>query len=146
MKLLTAFLLLLELSTSQAVDCTGLPDNALLAARLQVLVDSDGGEGGDTVIVQGEPYYTCKVQGSTMGTYQQLSVIMVYNTTDNSDPRVRQYEWDCVDLGGGTWDSRSGSLTTVDSSVDYKNIDVRTNCSSCTNTAGNDHHCECKLH
>ena len=141
MKLLTAFLLLLELSTSQAVDCTGLPDNALLAARLQVLVDSDGGEGGETVIiVQGGPYYTCKVEGSTEGTYQQLSVIMVYNTSGDSALSVSQYEWDC---GHDTqWDSRSGSLTTVDGSVNYENIGVRTDCSSCTNTASNDNHCE----
>ena len=37
---------------------------------------------------------------------------------------------------------RSGSLNTVDGSVDYENIEVLTNCSECTEDATNDHHCE----
>ena len=105
------------------------------------------GEGGDAVIeLEDGPFYTCLVQGTTMGTYQQLSVIVEYIVTSSSDTslRVSQIEMDCTDIGGGTrlWNGRSGSLNTVDGSVDYENIEVLTNCSRCTETVTNDHHCE----
>ena len=107
-------------------------------------MDSEGGEGGATISAQDGPYYTCQVQGTIMETYQQLSIIMTYNTNNNAAIRVRQFELDCYDLGNDNsdWDSRSGSLITVGNTVDYMNIAVFTNCSACTGTNTNDNHCQ----
>ena len=140
------FLLLLVLLPlhSEATDCTGLPDDGIVEINLQVLVDSEGGEGDDVIVVQDGPFYTCLVQGTTMGTYQQLSVILAYVVTGSSDTslRVSRFDMDCIPFDGGIWVERSGSLNTVDGSVDYENITVLTNCSECTEDATNDHHCQ----
>ena len=128
----------------EATDCTGLPDDDIVDSRLQNLVNTEGGEGGAQIHVQDGPFFTCLVQGTTMGTYQQLSVITTYTVPTSSDTslRVAQFEMDCINFNGGKWNGRSGSLNTVDGSVDYENIEVRTNCSECTENATNDHHCE----
>ena len=129
---------------SEATDCAGLPDDSTVEYRLQVLFNSEGGEEPQSVLAQDGPFYTCLVQGTTMGTYQQLSVIMTYTVPTSSDTslRVSQFDMDCIPFDGGIWVERSGSLNTVDGSVDYENIGVLTNCSECTETATNDHHCE----
>ena len=139
---LNVFVLVLLPLYSEAADCTGLPSDSIVEIRLQNLFNSEGGEGTQTIAVQDGPFYTCLVQGTTMGTYQQLSVIATYTVSGDTSLRVSQIEMDCIDLFGGTWDGRSGSLNTVDGSVDYENIEVLTNCSECTETATNDHHCE----
>ena len=101
--ILLVLLVLLPLY-SEATDCTGLPSNETIILRLQNLVDSEGGEGQQTIAVQDGPFYTCLVQGTTMGTYQELSVIMTYTVPTSSDTSVRvsQIEMDCTDIGGGT--------------------------------------------
>ena len=128
----------------EATDCTGLPDDDIVKSRLQNLVSSEGGEGSTDIQVQDGPFHTCLVQGTTMGTYQQLSVIMTYTVPASSDTslRVNQFEMNCFNFNNGFWLERSGSLNTVDGSVDYVNITVLTNCSECTEDATNDHHCE----
>ena len=142
-----SILLLLYLHTEAlATDCTGLPTNETVRLRLQNLVSSGGGEVDAQITVEDGPFFTCLVQGTTMGTYQQLSVIAAYIVTSSSDTSVRvsQIEMDCTDIGGGDrlWNGRTGSLNTVDGSVDYQNLGVLTNCSECTEDATNDHHCE----
>ncbi len=128
---------------SEAVDCTGVPSNSVLRDRLQALVDSEGGEGGQLLDQIGGPFYTCQVQGSAMGTYHMLSAIVTYNIDGDATVRVRQFEMTCIEFDGvRSWETVTGSLTEVDSSVDYANIAVRTDCSSCINTADNDHHCQ----
>ena len=133
---------------SEAVDCTvtGLPTDTALSARLKGLIDNSGGEGGQTLKqIEDGPFYTCQVQGSTMGTYQMLSVIVTYTITGTDTAvRVGQFELDCLEFNSiPYWEAVTNSLATVDSNVvDYVNIAVRTNCSSCTNTASNDHNCQ----
>ena len=129
---------------TEAVDCTGLPSNSVLSARLKSLIDSSGGEGGETLDqIEDGPFYTCQVQGSTMGTYQMLSVIVTYTITGTDTAvRVRQFELDCLEFNSMfSWEAVTNSLAAVDTNVvDYVNIAVRTDCGSCT--AGNDHHCQ----
>ena len=131
---------------TEAVDCTGLPSNSALSARLKSLIDSSGGEGGETLKqIEDGPFYTCQVQGSTMGTYQMLSVIVTYTITgSDTSIRVGQFELDCLEFNSMfSWEAVSNSLAAVDTNVvDYVNISVRINCSSCTNTASNDHNCQ----
>ena len=129
---------------TEAGDCTGLPTDTVLRARLQPLVDSEGGEGGALLDKVGVPFYTCQVQGTTMGTYQMLSLIVTYNLNNDAAVRVRQLEMNCLEFNDMfSWEAVSGSLAAVDTNVvDYVNIAVRTDCSSCTSTASNDHHCQ----
>ena len=130
---------------TEAGDCTGLPTDTELSARLQAIVDSEGGEGGALLDQVGVPFYTCQVQGSTMGTYQMLSVIVTYTIVGTDTAvRVRQFEMNCLEFNSMfLWDAVSNSLAAVDTNVvDYVNIAVRTDCSSCTNTASNDHNCQ----
>ena len=131
---------------TEAVDCTGLPTDTELSARLKSLVDSSGGEGGETLKqIEDGPFYTCQVQGSTMGTYQTLSLIVAYTVTGTDTAvRVGQFELFCLEFDSMfNWEAVINSLAGVDTNfVDYVNIAVRTDCGSCTNTAGNDHHCQ----
>ena len=131
---------------SEAVDCTGLPTDTELSARLKGIIDSSGGEGGQTLNqIEDGPFYTCQVQGSTTGTYQMLSVIVAYTITGTDTAvRVGQFELECLEFNSMfCWVAVTNSLTAVDTNVvDYVNIAVRTDCSSCTNTASNDHHCQ----
>ena len=129
---------------TEAVDCTGLPTDTVLSARLMGLIDSSGGEGGETLKqIEDGPFYTCQVQGSTMGTYQMLSVIVTYTITGSDTAvRVGQFELDCLEFNSlFSWEAVSNSLADTNV-VDYVNIAVRTDCSSCTSTASNDHHCQ----
>ena len=132
---------------TEATDCTGLPSNAVLSNGLINALLSGGEDGGVTLDPQIEdgPFYTCQVQGSTMGTYQMLSVIVTY-TIAGTDTAVRvgQFELYCSEFNNIVyWEMVPGSLTLVDTNVvDYVNIAVRTDCSSCTSTASNDHHCQ----
>ena len=143
MQIFVLLLLILIPLHSEAVDCTGLPSNTDFEGRLQGAIDSSGGEGGQTLNqIEDGPFYTCQVQGSAMGTYQMLSVIVAYTVVGDTTVRVRQFEMNCIAFNGFLWDTVSDSLTVVDSSVDYANIAVRTDCSSCTNIAGNDHNCQ----
>ena len=130
---------------TEAVDCTGLPTGTELAARLKGLIDSIGGEGSETLDqIEDGPFYTCQVQGSTMGTYQMLSVIVTYTITGSDTAvRVRQFELYCLEFNSMfSWEAANNLAAVETNVVDYVNIAVRTNCSSCIKTAGNDHHCE----
>ena len=128
---------------TKANDCE-LPSKDHLETRLQVLVNGVGGDQNDVIItVQDGPFYTCQVQGTIKGTYQMVSVIMTY-TDDSGSPdlRIRQFELECLGSGSTDWDEVSNSLITIDSNVDYTNIVVFTNCSSCDGSASNnDNHC-----
>ncbi len=131
------------LADTKAIDCPDLPSESDLQTSLQLLVDSEGGEGGAVITVQNGQFYTCQVQGTIKGAYQQLSVIKTYTVSGSTDLKVKQFEMDCISVGMITgWEGRTGSLQTVDGSVDYTNIAVFTNCSSCTTSAGNDNHCQ----
>ncbi len=128
---------------TDAIDCTGLPTASIIAPRLQALIDSDGGEGGKQIFVQDGPYFTCQVQGTTMGTYQELSVIMTYTVSNDNAVRVKQFEMVCLAFGSlRYWEQQSGSLANVDNNVDFMNTPTWINCSVCTGAANNDHHCQ----
>ena len=129
---------------SEAVDCPTLPDNTTVENAFKTLLASQGGEGDPAnVFIQDGPYYTCQVQGTTMGTYQEVAVIMTYTTSTDPTTQIGQIAMDCVGSGNNVgWDSRSNSLSKLSSSVDYMNIPLFTNCSSCTIDANNENYCE----
>ena len=128
--------------TTDALNCN-LPTASTIFPRLQALVDSSGGEGGQVISVQDGPYFTCQVQGTTMGTYQQLSVIMTYTVSSDNAIRIKQFELVCLEFGTFRyWEQKSGSLVNLDSNVDFMNIPTWINCSVCTGAANNDHHCQ----
>ena len=129
---------------TEAADCTGLPTGTDLDNGLQAAINSDVGEGGQLLDqIENGPFYTCQVQGTTVGTYQMLSAIVTYTVGGDSTVRVRQFELNCLEFNSMfSWEAVSGSLAAVDTNVDYVNIAVRTNCGSCSNTASNDHNCQ----
>ena len=134
-----SLLLFTNVITSEAQDCT-LPSQSVVNQALGDEISSAGGEGGSATI-RGGPYYACQAQGTTMGTYQELSVIMEY--TISGTDRVGQFEMICQVSPDG-WNRRSNSLTQLSSGsgVTYDgSIGLWTNCSSCINTAGNDNNC-----
>ena len=120
---------------SVAADCT-LPTTNILESLLQDLTT----EGGDqqTVSIESNPFYTCQVQGTTIGTYQQLSVIVQYTVDeDGSIIMSRQFELMCSQ--GTGWESVLDSLTTPP--LNFVTIGLRTYCTACSRFAGNDNHC-----
>ena len=122
---------------SVATDCT-LPTTADVRAVLTTLANNAGQGGASIAIVDG-PFYTCQVQGTTMGTYQQLSVIVHY-TADGGPVRIRQFEMNCIEFGGFKgWENFSNQFTTP--GTDCSNIGLRTDCSACSHTASNENHC-----
>lgn len=83
-------------------------------------------------------YYTCKAQSTISRNYHSLSVIITF--TYNVTTAAKQFELECI--ATDVWDGRAGSVMNVSESFNYTTITARTDCSSCTNTAGNDYHCE----
>ena len=131
-------------SVSEAVDCPTLPDNTTVENAFKVLLASQGGEGDPSnVFIQDGLYYTCQAQGTTNGTYQEVAVILTYTTSTDSTTQIGQIAMDCVGSGNNIgWDARGNSLRELSSSVDYMNIPLFTNCSSCTINANNENYCE----
>ena len=129
-------------SVSEALDCPTLPDNTTVENAFKTLLATQGGEGDPAnVFIQNGPYYTCQAQGTTMGTYQEVAVILTYTTSIDPTTQIGQFAMDCVGSGNNVgWDGRSNSLKELSSSVDYMNIPLFTNCSSCTTDAKN--YCE----
>ena len=129
---------------SEAVDCPTLPDTITVENAFKTLFASQGGEGDpDNVFIQEGPYYTCQVQGTTNGTYQEVAVIMTYTTSTDTTTQIGQCVMDCVGSGNNVgWDGRSNSFEELSSSVDYMNIPLFTNCGRCTKDANNENYCQ----
>ena len=83
--------------------------------------------------------YTCMAQGMTMGSYRQLSVIVRYTESGNTESN--QFEYECVIGGGGSpgWQARSNSFEPAPDG--YETLQTRTNCSECRETDDNDQNC-----
>lgn len=132
----------------EALDCT-LPGNVRDVFEQQARFYEEGENSISLMIsLRNGPFYVCQVQGTTNGTYQQLSVILEY-TVNNITDKVGQFEVICVNTGDSSeWESNPGSFTPLNNPplANYDdNIGLRTNCSSCIETADNDNHCEGKL-
>ena len=135
--------------------CIGLPTISSLTSILQDLVDTasmvythdyyydyyDGG-GELVVTILDHPHYTCQVNGSVNGSYQELSLIVEYYLDYNiADVRVRQIELVCgKDNNWITVSSASTPLLDTTRSQ-YSSIDLLTNCTFCTDVATNVNHC-----
>ena len=128
-----------------AVNCPGLPTTTTyIQPALKVLVANSAGEDPDsvTVTIVSGPFFTCHVQGTAVGTYQEVSLIVVYDSSEAHNDAVGQFEMFCV--SGGLWDSVSNSLSTP--GVDYTTISLWTNCSECvSNSPPNENHCQCEF-
>ena len=142
---LVIVLLLVWLHTSAVLanSCVGLPVLSFIGARFQNLLDSTSGEGGQTITAQSVSY-ACQAQGSTMGTYRELSVVIQYTSSIDNDASTQTalFDMECILDGGNNlaYDEVDGSFYDLDAnSVDPATIDLRTDCSSCTGgTAVND--------
>ena len=125
------------------VNCPGLPTTTTdIQPALRNLVANSVGEDPASVtvtIVSGQ-FYTCQVQGTAVGTYQEVSLIVTYNSNQGHNNAVGQFKMECVEISGNRlWDSVSNSLSTP--GVDYTTISLWTNCTECvTNNPPNENH------
>ena len=131
-----------------AVDCPGLPTTITdiqPALRTLLVANSSSLEedrASVTVIVS-VPFFTCQVQGTAVGTYQEVSLIVIYDSQGhNMNNVVGQFEMICIEISGNRlWDIVSNSLSTP--GVDYTTIRLWTNCSKCvTDSPPNKNHCQ----
>ena len=128
-----------------AVDCSGLPNTATdVQPALRTLLANTVGEdpASITVTILSGPFFTCQVQGTAVGTYQDVSLIVRY-TSNQADHMnvVRQFEMFCVT--GGLWDFASAASSLSTPGVDYTTISLWTNCSDCvTSNPPNENHCQ----
>lgn len=92
------------------VDCEGLPDLGTLGTQLDRLVT----QSNESIISTGVSSYsaleyTCQVQGTALGTYREVSVIMEYSDESGAS-EVVQFEMSCLDFDGN-WDAQLDSFT-----------------------------------
>ena len=129
-----------------AVDCPGLPTTSTdihPALRTLVAANSVGENPGSvTVTIESGPFFTCQVQGTAVGTYQDVSLIVIYDSSEGHNDTVGQFEMFCI--SGGLWDFGSGINSLSTPGVNYNNISLWTNCSDCVTTnPPNENHCQC---
>ena len=135
-----------------AVDCPGLPTTTTdIQPALRTLLVANSRSSGEedpasviVTIVSG-PFFTCQVQGTAVGTYQEVSLIVIYNSQHQLGHNmnvVGQFEMICIEISGNRlWDDVSSSLSTP--GVDYTTIRLWTNCSECvTDSPPNENHCQ----
>ena len=125
-----------------AVNCPGLPTTTGdIEPALRTLVRNTIGDGTVTVDIVSGPFFTCQVQGTAVGTYQKVSLIVIYDSSDGSMNVVRQFEMFCI--SGGLWDFASAASGLTTPGVDYTSISLWTNCSDCvTSNPPNENHCQ----
>ena len=131
-----------------SVNCPGLPTTTTdIQPALRNLVANNVGEdpASVTVTIVSGPFFTCQVQGTEIGTYQDVSLIVIYDSSASHNDAVGQFEMICVEINGNRlWDYVSGSLSTP--GVDYTTISLWTNCSDCVTTnPPNENHCQCEF-
>ena len=129
-----------------ALNCPGLhtTENDIQSA-LETLVANSTSIGENpaslTVTIVSDPFFTCQAQGTAAGTYQEVSLIVTYDSNSNYNA-VGQFEMICV--SGERWESVSNILSTP--GVNYTNISLWTNCSECvTSSPPNENHCQCEF-
>ena len=127
-----------------ADDCTGLPTiNQDIHPALLAFIRNGVGENPDsvTVTIVSGPFFTCQVQGTAVGTYQEVSLIVIYDSNEGHDDAVGQFEMRCVEINGNRLWDRDSVLSTP--GVDFTTISLWTNCSSCvTISPPNENHCQ----
>ena len=143
------FLLGDMLRTVVAVNCPGLPTTITdIQPALRALVANSSSVGvhdNVTVTIMSGPFFTCHVQGTGVGTYQKVSLIVIYDSNQDTNDVVGQFEMKCIEnSGAGQWDSVSNSLSTP--GVNYTTISLWKNCSDCvTSSPPNENHCQCEF-
>ena len=90
------------------------------------------------------PFFTCQVQGTEAETYQEVSLIVIYQS-NQGHCAVGQFEMECVEIcGNKSWKSLASSLSTP--GVDYTTISLWTNCSDyVSNSSPIENHCQCEF-
>ena len=130
------------------VNCPGLPTTSTdIQPALRYLVANSIGENpaSVTVTIVSGPFFTCHVQGTEVGTYQEVSLIVIYDSSDEHDDAVGQFEMFCV--SGGLWNYASAASSLSTPGVDYTTISLWANCSDCvTDSPPNQNHCQCEFH
>ena len=126
-----------------AVNCPELPTTTEIQLSLRSLVANYVGEdpASTTVDILSGPFFTCQVQGTAVGTYQEVSLIVIYNSNQGHNNAVGQFEM--FYLFDGLWE-RGFVLSTP--GVNYTSISLWTNCSECvSNSPPNENHCQCEF-
>ena len=130
-----------------AVNCPGLPTISTdIQPALRNLVANSAGEdpASVTVTIESGPFFTCQVQGTAVGTYQDVSLIVIYDSSVGHNNAEGQFEMFCV--SGGLWDYASAASSLSTPGVDYTTISSWTNCSDCvTDSPPNENHCQCEF-
>ena len=130
-----------------AVNCPGLPTTSTdIQPALRTFVANSIGEGASsiTVTIVSGPFFTCQVQGTAVGTYQKVSLIVIYDSSEGHNDAVGQFEMRCIEFGGNRLWDRDNVLSTP--GVDYTTISLWTNCSDCvTSNPPNENHCQCEF-
>ena len=144
---LMVFLLGDILRNAVAVNCSELPTTTTdIQPALKNLVANSVGEDLDkvTVIIVSGPFI-CLVQGTEVGTYQEVSIIVIFHSNQGHNNAVRQFEMRCVEIDRNiSWISVDGSLNTP--GVDYTTISLWTNCSDCViSSPPNKNHRQCEF-
>ena len=144
---LMVFLLGDVLRSVVAVNCPGLPTTTTdIQPALRTLVANTVGEDPNsvTVTILSGPFFTCQVQGTAVGTYQEVSLIVIYDSNQGHNDAIGQFEMFCV--SGGLWDFASSPSGLTTPGVDYTTISLWTNCSDCvTSNPPNENHCQCEF-
>ena len=128
-------------SRAQTGSCPSLPLTSQVDSFLTTLLINQEGEGSNINVDIVNTHYTCQAQGTSFGSYRALSAIVTYRKNGNSAIEVRQIEMICVDVGGGRSEWDRGNDITVPASG-FESLETRKDCSTCSSSAGNSHHCQ----
>ena len=82
-----------------AVNCPGLPTTTTdIEPALTTLVAVGDDPNSVTVTIVSGPFFTCQVQGTAAGTYQEVSLIVIYFYEFHEDnyTSLCQFEMRCV--------------------------------------------------
>ena len=131
-----------------AINCPGLPTTSSdiqTALETLLVANSTGVKENVTAIIMSGPFFTCQVQGTADGTYQKVTLIVIYHSNQVLCT-VAQFDMECVEISGNkSWNSVAYSLNTP--GVDYNNISLWKNCSECftSSSLNKNHDCQCEF-
>ena len=132
------------------MNCPGLPTTSSdIQPALRAFVANSTDVEKDfnvTVTIVSGPFFTCRVQGTAFGTYQEVSLIVIYHFNQDHNNKVSQFEMECIEISGDRqWYCVSYSLSVP--GVNYTTtISLWTNCSECASISPpNENHCQCEF-
>ena len=87
---LMVFLIGEILRNDVAVNCPGLPTTTTDIQPILRNLTSQCEDSASVIdIIVSGPFFTCKVQGTEVGTYQKVSIIVIYDSNQGDNDTVR---------------------------------------------------------